>query len=233
MKKILFIFLVLLFMESWSAEIKDLKNDEDKSYQVETSKSQLQFDTAIKAKKTSRDFWYFAFSRSGIMYDIPTFLHGTTDFTNQWVGVTIGKKRANEFYNHEGFFEYSLEWQNYERHADNIGRLATSQSLNLLRLNLYQNFSILKDLKKNLFVSVGGGVSPLISALEQSSLSNSTSDLGFLVTVKTNFDYPVAQSLVKDISYFALDLEMALSMGKVGAYQMDMSSFKLGANLNW
>jgi hypothetical protein len=228
-------FLVFIFLSSsvWSVEKRELKTDEDKSYFVESRKAQLKFETPTKMISSMQDFWYFAISRSGIGYDLPTFLHSTSSFSNQGVGLILGRKRSNIVYNQDGFLEYTFEWQKYERQADSIGRLDTTQSLNLLRLNFYQNFFVMKDLKNNILISIGAGVSPLFANLDQSAISNSATDFGALFTVKTNFDYPITQTLIKDISYFALDVEMALSIGKVGTQQMDMSSFKLGTNFNW
>jgi hypothetical protein len=228
-------FFVFIFLSSavWSAEKRELKPDEDKSYFVESRKAQLQFESPTKMISTTQNLWYLAISRSGIGYDLPSFLQSTTSFTNQGVGLILGRKRSNSFYNRDGFLEYTFEWQKYERQADSVGHLNNTQSLNLLRLNFYQNFLVMNDLKNNIFISIGAGVSPLLATLDQSAISNSSTDFGALFSVKTNFDYPIVQNLIKDITYFALDVEMALSIGKVGTQQMDMSSFKLGTNFNW
>ena len=233
MKKLIPLCFILFSFTVYAAKKTKQEIDNEKTYRVSTDSSQVKFESAIVEKEKSKDTWNFALSRSGITYNLPSLAPSTSDFSNQNVGLTLGKKQKDQLFNRTGEFEYSFEWQNYERSAQSVSNLKYTQKLNLIKLNMYQNFLVFNAFKNSLLVSFGIGASPLVTALEQSSLSNSSTDLGFLFSVKSNIDYPFKNKILSDLGYLALDLEMSLGFGEVANQQMIMTSIKLGTNFKW
>lgn len=211
MKKIIIFFFVIMSANSFAGE------------------SQIKFNSDGQEKEFPKNFWYGALSHHYLDYSVPSLMNGTSDFNNQMVGVTIGRKYGNNLFKKNGFVEYSGEWQNYKRTSTGV----YSQQLNLLKLNIYQNFLILKMFKKSLHFSAGGGISPTLIMINQSTLSNSSTDLGILFAGKTNFTYPINKKLISGMSFFALDLETALSFGEIGGHQLMMTSIKIGSSFAW
>lgn len=239
MNKYVVIYILTSFFTVMAATKKVQKTNEtsgnEKIYQVSSGSSELEFTSSSNSDeiKRVRDFWYVAISRSSISYDLPSFVPSTSSFDQQAVGVTLGKKQFNHFWNRTGLFEYSLEWQNFTRDGNGSLNTKNSQSLNILQLNFYQNFLLARALKNSLFISAGGGFSPLVATIDQSAISDSATNLGILFTPKINFDYPIKKNIINTLNYFAIDLELALSLGRIGNQQISMSSIKLGSNFNW
>ena len=233
MKIFLLIFIFISIAKVYSA---DAKKEPEKLYQVPAESSQLVFgDTqeALEKEKRPNGYWYFAISRNGLGYDYPSRVANPSDFSNKGVGITLGKKESDNFFSHMGLLEYSVEWQNYERTAVGNGYYQYSQNLTLLKINFFQNYTVARLMNNSIFVSVGAGLSPVLALIDQSSLSNSASEFGGLLTLKSNIMYPIKKKLINDLNFVAVDLELALSTGAVGDNHMNMSSIKLGSNFNW
>lgn len=211
----------------------DKKNERQKVYQVDSDNTQLEFGMNTSEKSGSFEYWYVAISRSGINYKIPSLINLTSDFSNNAVGFTLGKKQSDLILNIPGYYEYSFEWQNYERSAATNTQYSYNQKLNILKLNLYQNYPMASAFQKSLFLSFGVGLSPLISTLDQTALSNSETNLGILATMKTNLSYPIKYNELTMFSYMAIDLELSASVGSLGGQNLNMSAIKLGTNINW
>lgn len=239
MQKIFLLILIYGTVNAWAAKKNEKENDSEKKlevqkvYQVGSDAAQLGFDTKAIEKQSVIDSLYFAISRSGINYKIPSLINTTSDFSNKAIGITVGKKQSDLILSIPGFYEYSFEWQNYERDAISTTRYSYSQKLNLFKFNLFQNYSIANAFHKSLFVTFGLGLSPLISTLDQSALSNSETNLGILGTIKTNLTYPLKNKEIAMLNNMALDLELSAGIGTLGGENLNMTAIKFGSNFNW
>lgn len=237
MKKTLLLSLIFISFNLFAAKSENKKNesienmDQEKIYQVNSDSAQLSFGTDTFEQKGAYEFWNIAISRSGINYQIPSLVKNTTDFTNKAVGVSLGKKQSNTYFSLPGFFEYGIEWQNFERSAMNSNGYSNVQKMNLFKFNFYQNYPVLNAFQKKLFVTFGAGVSPLLSMLEQSALADSATDLGILATIKTNLTYPLKNVLF--FTYCAIDLELSASIGSLGGHNINATTIKMGTDINW
>ena len=227
------LILSLLFQNTFAAtKSKTKETDIDgpvKTYSVSSAGSQLKFDDkVIPEEKPETSQFFFDISRNWMTYSPITLVQGVSSFKEQIVGVEIGKQWNNVILRQNGFLDFSVEWQTYQRTTSN-----DSQDLNVFAFKVSQNFYIMKLLKNSVNWSIGAGVSPVFSTLSQSSISDSESNLGILFSLKTDFVYPMKKNILGLGILEGLNLGLSGSVGEVGSQQMSFSTIKFETLFNF
>lgn len=216
MKRFLFLLLLVFTTDLFAA---------DKVYSIKQSSPEISIgDDANQEVKGSNhlirpsELWNVGIVRSSLNYHLPSFAGNLLDFSPSFVGLIIGRKIKNQFFLYKGFYEFSGEWQRFNR------EFVFSQKLDLLQINLFQNFNIAWALKHSVLFSVGVGISPLYLASEQSVLGNSTSVLGYMGMLKANIIIPLKKP------QFEIDLSLKSGWGNAGGHEVSTTAIGLGVN---
>jgi hypothetical protein len=229
-----FIFFIFVFGSSLALAASAKANkvntptNVDKIYSVKKSTPEItigedtiQADLEGHKFKRPVEFWFVGAVRSSLNYHLSSFVGSSLEFSPQSVGLTVGKKRQDQFFLYKGYYELSLEWQRFSR------QLVYSQKLDLVQINIFQNFDVAWAFKHSALFSVGLGLAPLYLGTEQSVLGNSISELGYIGMLKANVSVPL-KALTKQ--YLEIDLALRLGWGNVGGHEISTTALFLGLN---
>lgn len=219
-------FLLLLCMFSFVISTYSLaseKNDVDKIYTVPAAKTEIMIgrDVPIQTQNAdarSRNLFYAGITRGSLTYKLPALNNAPADFSPALIGISLGRKAANEIYFLKGYFELNGEWQSFKRELG-----VFSQKLNVFQLSIIQNVDLAWSIKKALFFSGGIGLTPVYLTAEQSVFGNSISHLGAMALLKFNVIFPVQQK-------YEYDLGLKFGWGNVGGIEIFISTLSLGIN---
>ena len=202
---------------------------EDKVYIVEKTSPEILIGEGPKLVERKNSFykraselWYVSINRSSLKYSLPAITTNSLSFSPTLVGVTIGKKLADQFFLYKGYYEMSGEWQRFKRESTS-GNMTNSQKLDLYQFNLFQNFNVGWALKHSLFFSVGMGLAPVYLTAEQSVLGNSVSSLGYMGMLKGNIIIPMKKS-------YEADVALRIGWGSMGSHEISATTLSLGLN---
>lgn len=204
-------------------EKKQNKKNQDKVYVVPAPKAEIliRHDVPIQTKSEEdrpQNLFYVGITRGSLTYRLSSLISSNVDFSPASIGISLGKKVANELHFYKGYFELNGEWQSFKRESG-----VFSQKLNIYQASFIQNVDLAWSIKKALFFSGGIGLTPVYLTAEQSIFSNSVSSLGGMALLKFNVIFPIKKK-------YEYDLGLKTCWGSVGGMEIFISTLSLGIN---
>ena len=106
--KNIFVLCLFLFAVSVYAKSEDKKN-QDKIYIVPAPKAEILIGHEVPIQSTSdsyrpQNLFYAGITRGSLTYKLPSFNGVNAAFSPALIGISLGKKVANELYFYKGYF---------------------------------------------------------------------------------------------------------------------------------
>jgi hypothetical protein len=180
----------------------------------------------------NENHYLFGFNHQKLNYNPETLSKKATNFKSSDIGLFVGEKTSNQISNLNGYFEWNINWEKFERRDNKY-----FQNLDQFKFSVYQNFEFATLFKKALFLSTGIGLSPAVLFTNKSAFSEAETHYGALLMWKLNFNVPLKRlnSFLKtDIdNFFSLDLGLEKGLGLANNQNLNTTNFYSALNFWW
>jgi hypothetical protein len=240
MRYLILIFLIIASTNVFAAQKKKAVKktapvvEADKTYEVEKHQPEI----AIGEPKAEapvvdnhfKTYWKVDILFTDLTFHLPAIIGGAPDFSQNAVGVVVGKKHDDQIFSIKGNTELSVQWQQFKRSTKVGPKAEFSQNINVYQVNLFQNFNYARAFQDSLIMTAGVGVAPIYLTSAESIYNNSISELGFQVMGKADFLFPIKKLFSWNTNHLAADIGLLASTGQVDSHTFSTLSASVGVN---
>jgi hypothetical protein len=198
-------------------------NEEQKIYSVPETKPEILIGNQsqlppVRTTGRADKLYYVGISKSALTYKTPSLINPASEFKQDLIGISLGRKTANNLFYYRGHFEMDAEWMRFKRTSS-----VFEQRINVFQFDLIQNIDLAYSLKHSVYFSAGFGVAPMYLLGEQSVFGNSFAELGGSGILKFDLIFPFKK-------FYEADLGLKTQWGRAGGHDLFLSSLNLGIN---